>query len=79
MPIPPSSISGPFVAAAPIPIGSGASGQEATREVQPTFAYDFSGRMVGAITGDVLSFTVNNGRLRGELIVAAARCPEPSP
>src|SRR5262245_8966089 len=33
-------------------------------------AYDLSGPLWGVINGDVLSFTVNNGRIRGELTVA---------
>ena len=32
--------------------------------------HDFSGPIVGAISGDVLSFSLPDGRLRGEVIVA---------
>ena len=49
------------------------SGAKATGNVKVPggpYAYDFSGPILGTITGDVLSFTVNNGRLQGEVVVA---------
>ena len=48
------------------------TGAKATGNVSVpgAFTHDFSGAIVGTVTGDVLSFSVNNGRLQGELIVA---------
>ena len=48
------------------------TGPKATGDVSlpGAYAHDFSGPIVGAISGDVLSFSLPDGRLRGEVIVA---------
>jgi hypothetical protein len=48
------------------------TGPKATGDITLPGAHvhDFSGPIVGAISGDVLSFSLPDGRLRGEVIVA---------